>query len=223
MIGNYIFRQIDNFFLHIKINTANLPYWKLPRPHKSNRFSRLLRYVFEKPFIQKFVGFNLVSAMVVVPLMGQLASNTGYQEIPLNITVPEISQEVAPHVSTQEREFVTPVTSLKAITQGFQSGHPGYDLSSYLGHPVVAFTSGKVYKIESGEFGLGKYIVLDHGHNLYSVYAHLGSFSVKPGDHVITGQKIGEIGMTGYTTGPHLHFEVHDSGVAVNPGIYINQ
>lgn len=222
MIRGNLGSLVHNFFLHIEINTLNLPYWKLPRPHRANPVSKVLRFVFEKNWIRRLLGINLATAMILIPLSGQMANFT-LQEPTFEVSATDLAVgDVSTSVVTKPREFVSPVTDYRYVSQRFRSGHAGYDITSQIGAQVVAFTSGRVHQIESGTFGLGKYIVLDHGHGLVSVYGHLRSFDVRVGDHVKTGEKIGEVGMTGYTTGPHVHFEVHDSGRAVNPGVYLD-
>lgn len=215
----FIQSQIENFVLHIQINTINLPYWQLPRPHKAHPLSRVMRRIFERQSIQRLFGINLAAALMVSPFVGSLA-DMPYQEIPLNVVMPETVIDAS--ITTQPRTYEVPVERVRSVSQRFSGHHPGYDISSYVGDDIKALTSGQVARIENGTLGLGKYIILDHGHGLVSVYGHLQSFSVEIGDTVVTGQKVGEVGMTGYTTGPHVHFEIHDNGVAVNPGLYLS-
>ena len=222
MIRSTLRDLVNNFFLHIEINTINIPYRKLPRPYRANPISKLCRAIFEKPLIRRFFGANLVTAMMIVPLMTQ-NSSLPVQEPPLNVVVQLDSQdhEVMPSIVTQKREFVVPVDRLRYVSQRYKSGHPGFDLNSYISDPVKSFTSGVVQSVEDGTLGLGKYVVVDHGHGLYSVYAHLKSFDVHVGQVVSTGEKLGEVGMTGYTTGPHVHFEIHDTKGPVDPAEYL--
>jgi murein DD-endopeptidase MepM/ murein hydrolase activator NlpD len=65
--------------------------------------------------------------------------------------------------------------------------------------------------------GLGKLIEVNHGCGYKTIYAHLSRISVKRGQHLTRGELIGEVGNTGYSTGPHLHYEVHYQGRARNP------
>jgi murein DD-endopeptidase MepM/ murein hydrolase activator NlpD len=64
---------------------------------------------------------------------------------------------------------------------------------------------------------LGKRIVINHGGGFQTLYAHMNDFAVKNGDKVTRGQVIGTVGNTGVSAGPHLHYEVHKNGKAVNP------
>ncbi len=214
---------IFNFFLHIEVNTLNLEYTRqLKRPRRANLVSRALRIPFEKYSVRRVFGAQLAAAMLFAPLLGVREPQVNYEtpiNIPENYLVSAPDTEIS--LTTKDREFVLPVERLRYVGQYFRAGHLGYDLNSYVGDDVYAFSGGRVSLVESGIFGLGRYIVLDHGLGLISVYAHLQSFDVHIGQMVQTGQKIGEVGMTGNTTGPHLHFEVHDNGRAVNPARYL--
>jgi murein DD-endopeptidase MepM/ murein hydrolase activator NlpD len=99
---------------------------------------------------------------------------------------------------------------------GEKSFHEGIDFIAETGTTIVAAASGKV--IYAGEHpGYGKMVDIDHGNGLVSRYGHASKLLVKEGDLVMRGQKIAEIGSTGHSTGPHLHFEVRLNGVAQNP------
>jgi murein DD-endopeptidase MepM/ murein hydrolase activator NlpD len=69
--------------------------------------------------------------------------------------------------------------------------------------------------------GYGREIVLDHGHDMATVYGHLSSIVVMTGQHVLRGQVIGYVGQSGRATGPHLHYEVRVHKVPVNPHKYL--
>jgi len=94
--------------------------------------------------------------------------------------------------------------------------HAGIDLGTTHGQPVYASRAGVV--ITAGPWGgYGNAVVLDHGNGLSSVYAHLSQVTVRPGDLVVGLQQVGNIGSTGLSTGPHLHFEIRRNGTAVDP------
>lgn len=98
--------------------------------------------------------------------------------------------------------------------------HRGLDIGAAHGTPVKAPSDGLV--IFAGvDGGYGKVLVLDHGYGVKTRYAHLSEIAVKAGDHIKRGERIGAIGNTGRSTGPHLHYEVRINGVPENPRKFI--
>lgn len=90
--------------------------------------------------------------------------------------------------------------------------HNGVDFADSVGTPILAAGGGKVVGVGNcGKYAYGKWIAIDHGNGLITLYGHLSSQSVKRGDSVKEGKKIGLMGNTGYSTGPHLHFSVFSS------------
>jgi murein DD-endopeptidase MepM/ murein hydrolase activator NlpD len=98
--------------------------------------------------------------------------------------------------------------------------HTGIDIEAPYGTPVRAPADGEVSGASMGA-GYGRQVVLNHGHDLLTVYGHLSSVAVVPGQHVIRGQVIGYVGQSGRATGPHLHYEVRVHNVPVNPHKYL--
>ena len=103
--------------------------------------------------------------------------------------------------------------------------HKGVDMSTDYGVPVYATGDGIVEKIEQGKRrrGYGRQILINHKFGYKTRYAHLQKMFVKVGDKVQRGQLIGEVGSTGGSTGPHLHYEVIHLGRNVNPVNYFNR
>jgi murein DD-endopeptidase MepM/ murein hydrolase activator NlpD len=98
--------------------------------------------------------------------------------------------------------------------------HSGLDIDAPKGTPVRAAADGNVTDA-SMNAGYGREIILDHGHDVLTVYGHLSAMAVVPGQHVIRGQVIGYVGQSGRATGPHLHYEVRVHNVPVNPHKYL--
>lgn len=103
--------------------------------------------------------------------------------------------------------------------------HKGVDMSTDYGVPVYASGDGVVEKVSQGKRrrGYGRQILINHKFGYKTRYAHLQKMFVKPGDKVQRGQLIGEVGSTGGSTGPHLHYEVIYLGKQVNPVNYFNR
>jgi murein DD-endopeptidase MepM/ murein hydrolase activator NlpD len=98
--------------------------------------------------------------------------------------------------------------------------HSGIDIEAPSGTPVRATADGEVSGASTGA-GYGREVVLNHGHDVMTVYGHLSAIAVLPGQHVARGQVIGYVGQTGRATGPHLHYEVRVHNVPVNPHPYL--
>ncbi len=99
--------------------------------------------------------------------------------------------------------------------------HTGLDIAIRSGSTIAAAESGTVIKVVHGTTGYGKYLMVDHGGGYVTLYAHTSKIIVSKGQKVARGEKIAEVGSTGFSTGPHLHFEVRVNGTAVNPIGYI--
>jgi len=98
--------------------------------------------------------------------------------------------------------------------------HEGLDISNRVGTPVIAPANGIVSDV-GNDNAVGKCVVIFHGFGMTSRYGHLSKVLVKTGQRVKRGDKIAEVGMTGKTTGPHLHYIVKINGVPINPARYI--
>ena len=103
------------------------------------------------------------------------------------------------------------------ITQGYWDRHRAIDIGAWKGAPALAADSGYVVAAGWDDSGYGRKVVIDHGNGFQTLYAHLQVYYVEVGDSVAKGQQIGEVGSTGNSTGPHLHFEIHQNGVQRNP------
>ena len=108
-----------------------------------------------------------------------------------------------------------------SISQYFHAGHLALDIAAPYGATVVAAQAGVVTWAGWRNNGGGNVISIDHGNGMITVYNHLGSIWVSPGQYVGAGQGIGGVGCTGMCTGPHVHFEVIVNGVIDNPLRYL--
>ena len=132
------------------------------------------------------------------------------------------------------RRFLPTTTPVKNASLGSDYGfridpfngrrciHEGLDFTAAVGTPVYAAANGIVVG-NNFHSEYGNLIVIDHGMDLVTRYAHLSRTSVSIGQQVKQGQPLGAVGNTGRSSGAHLHFEVRSQGVALNPSVFLNQ
>lgn len=136
-------------------------------------------------------------------------------------SVPEILFK-EPFVIPVSGRLTTPYGYTRYVNGVFNSIHRAIDLAAPTGTPVLATNDGVVVLAEE-LYLTGNSIYLDHGMNLFSQYAHMSKLLVKTGDRVKAGDKIGEVGSTGFSTGPHLHFTFWIGNTATNPDRFLNR
>lgn len=100
--------------------------------------------------------------------------------------------------------------------------HTGIDIAGRKGDPITPFMPGTVAYAGEIFWGFGKHVVVDHGDNITSIYAHLDKINVKEGQDVKPGDVIGLEGSTGWSTGDHLHFQINVFGIPINPRVFLS-
>lgn len=189
--------------------------WIWPRTRKSHPLSKLLRPVFENKRSKRAVGILLV---FLISLSGLLVPRASAFETYPNGELVTLTAEV--EVNTQKG--IKPPLGDFSISQGYWLLHPAVDLVAPKGAPVYPVMAGKIEKVESDHFGYGNNIIVDHGNNLESRYAHLSQIEVGEGDKVTQETIIGRVGSTGWATGNHLHLEIRENGRYLNPKTYLH-
>lgn len=123
------------------------------------------------------------------------------------------------------RIITSPIGYRSAASTNYvgSTNHKGVDIGAYYGSNILAAKAGVVSIASYGwNGGYGNYVVILHGSNeSYTLYAHMSSILVTAGQQVSQGQVIGLVGSTGNSTGPHIHFEVHENGLLMNPLDYL--
>ncbi|MGN0243619.1 MAG: M23 family metallopeptidase [Lachnospiraceae bacterium] len=164
-------------------------------------------------------GTKFVTALVTY----EDGKEVGREVISSDIVEESVAKKVL--VGTKEnKSFITPVDNPNISSRfGPRWGrmHKGIDFSLPVGNPIYASRSGKV-SYAGWMSGYGYVITVDHGDNMQSRYAHLNKINVSVGQTVTQGECIAQSGNTGYSTGPHLHFEILKNGTQVNPESYLN-
>lgn len=124
--------------------------------------------------------------------------------------------------SLEKNPNILPVIGIISKRFSEEEEHNGIDFAATLHEPVFSTAAGKVTYVGNKD-DLGKTVEISHGNGLVTRYAHLSSYYVRKGNAVRKGETIGSIGMTGKTTGPHLHYEIVLNGKAVNPENYFTE
>ena len=160
-----------------------------------------------------------------------LTDNESYVQIN-NVHV-KIAELIAKDPSIIEsKDFISPLRTInwksvitsrfgKRILRGKINYHTGLDMGVVEGTAVSSIMSGKVIIARHGNTGYGNYIVINHGSGYISLYAHLSKIMINEGDFVQKGDVIGKSGNTGNSTGPHLHLEILENGLLVDPELYL--
>jgi murein DD-endopeptidase MepM/ murein hydrolase activator NlpD len=103
------------------------------------------------------------------------------------------------------------------ISTHYSTWHPGLDIAIGLGTPIRPILKGQVVAIEYGFWGLGHSVTVEHESGIRSTYGHMGRIYTKVGEQVTKSSNLGEVGMTGNTSGPHTHLEITLNGASINP------
>lgn len=152
---------------------------------------------------------------------GRKVASGSWIFVPLPRGIIGNSRNVSARVLLSNGKLKWPVPSRKNISSNFGrrwgKSHQGIDIPARVGSAVVAAADGVVVYSNNGIGGYGNLTVLAHQGGLFTVYAHAKVNHTREGDMVYQGQVIAEVGTTGRSTGPHLHFEVRYDSQAVDP------
>ena len=166
------------------------------------------------------VSNNILDKIIVEPANQHIIKNIilDYKPVPANSLAPMVSVSY----DYTCRSLLVPLLEFQHISRGFTRDHLGIDLVAPFSSIVTAADDGIILRTEFVE-GYGNMIDIQHDNNVVTRYAHLKAFStgVRPGKIVSIGDPIGKVGMSGHTTGPHLHFEVHVRDVEVDPSPWL--
>lgn len=157
-----------------------------------------------------------------------IEGGTKPEEAKPRITVPKnsgsrVGQFFSPSTTTEKGSgsgnLGWPARS-RRVNRGVVSGHIALDIDGDVGNPIFSADSGVVASAGWGR-GYGLHVIVNHGNGFQTLYAHMKTSYVKAGQSVDRGEALGEIGLTGWTTGAHVHFETRSGGRAINPWNYL--
>lgn len=181
------------------------------RPRAGHVLSRLVRPLVEKRRFRLILGANLVASILFVRALGPIGGAASFEPVEVAVLSPETLAVLT------ETTFRVPLAATLGYSQGFNRFHPGVDIRSPLGTEIYPAADGLVVEVEIGRVGYGHKVVVAHRDGLTTLYAHLNKVPVVVGDSVTKDTVLGTVGLTGWTTGPHLHFEVHGPEGLINP------
>lgn len=173
-------------------------------------------------FVLRIVAFIALGFVIINPAIEGAAIAQSYSPSTKNVEKSQIISSAIKDVQIQTsivagsvptRNWPVPRTYISTYYSGH---HPGIDIPNPYGMTVKAFEKGTVI-FAAWDGGYGKAVVIRHGGGMTTRYAHLSAINVRVGEVVGAGTTIGRVGNTGFSTGFHLHFEVHDSSGPLNP------
>jgi murein DD-endopeptidase MepM/ murein hydrolase activator NlpD len=185
-----------------------LPDKKPGRPG-SHPVSKFFRKAFESKKGRRIAGATITLILMFSGLLSNIAAaNEGLAADDTFIVSPD--SQIATKTSLNQ-----PLSGVFA--QGFNGLHKGVDLLAPVDTKIKPINGGRVVEVSFGRIGWGNTVVVEHEQGLKSRYAHMKDISVIEGQTVNKEISLGTVGMTGWTTGPHLHLETYQHGKAIDP------
>lgn len=172
--------------------------------------------IFNKQVFSRIFGLQLAGLATALSVVAYPTHAFDYNLALVNQG--EVSQEV---VLSTETQYKFPLEMTLGMSQGYHGLHPGIDLRAPKGTAVHSIAGGTIIEVEKMKVGYGHFVRIAHQGTVSSLYAHLDRVEVAPGQKVERGETIGTVGLTGWSTGYHLHFEVHQGEKSVNPMGYV--
>jgi hypothetical protein len=177
----------------------------------SSLLGERVRGALKKRWIHRGVGVGLVALVTTVVLIKNLSNIGGNTVLAANLTVAK------PVIDTITATTIQTPVNFEYESRGFSWFHTGADLADPTGTPVKPIMVGTVKAAIFDSFGYGNHVIVDHSDGVESLYGHLSKIDVTDGQKVDLATVIGEVGSTGFSTGPHLHLEIHQNGQLINP------
>jgi len=210
-------KSVLNQALLVPYTLFRLIFPKSLKKNQSHPVSKFLRTQLEKKTLQRKLGLGVTGLVLLANIMVKPTSALDMTNAP-DAVLPLPEETVV-----TETIFAKPLEG--RLCQGFHRWHPAIDICAPVGTPIHSIAAGEVVEATYSRLGWGNTIVVKHtlkGQEYWSRYAHLDKILVKVGQNLDRETIVGTIGMTGWTTGPHLHLELRlSNGQALNPLEYL--
>lgn len=187
---------------------------------------------FRKELKYVALTFLIILALPIIAVV--ILTNTGINIVSDKIATVNVETnkiEIKNPVTGEIVKTINPTVSWPAtgkITLEFgqmslyQLYHTGIDIANIVGTEITPLYEGTVTYAGEVSWGFGKHIIIDNGDNVSTIYAHLSKIFVYKGQKVSRGEVIGKMGTTGWSTGPHLHFQINIYGIPINPRVFLD-
>ena len=193
---------------NLDVNSLLPDLGKIRRVKKGSKISRVFRHIFENKKISRILGTNLALLTISTSFIPKPSHDFMENE--------ESGITKAPIVLITKRALRYPLETT-VVTQGYKFYHPGIDFDGVTGDPVYSIADGTVRAVQYSKYAYGNAVLVDHGNKITSLYAHLSEINVDERQKITNEEVIGKVGATGRAFGDHLHFEIRENGVPVNP------
>lgn len=167
---------------------------------------------------------TLILTQAGISLVSNALADYNPQQLVVDIHDP-LTGEVIDHV---DQSVAWPIQGRVSLEFGqsdlpYQPYHTGIDIAGPTGDPVIAFMDGTVTYADTVSWGFGRHVEMDNGHHITTIYGHLDTIdpNIHVGDIITAGTIIGTRGSTGWSTGPHLHFQINLFGIPVDPRTFL--
>ncbi|HHU19743.1 MAG TPA: M23 family metallopeptidase [Bacilli bacterium] len=166
------------------------------------------------------ISFTIILILIPIGLLFHYFS-INKELLTKNMALEENLLYIPTHWPTDPNKITSPFGPRNDPFNRSRAIHSGIDVRGKTGTPIYAAADGTV-QLAQYHGGYGNTIIINHSDRYETLYAHLSKISVEQGDQVLKGDVIGELGSTGRSTGPHLHYEIIKSEKAVDPEPYLN-
>lgn len=170
--------------------------------------------ILEKRIVSRVFGWQLAGVAMAFALVAYPTHAFNYDHV-------ADLQEAEQVVVRTTGQYQFPLERTMGVSQGFHLLHPGVDYRAPKGTNVYSVEAGVVIEVKAMAVGYGHFVRVAHGGTMSSLYAHLDKVEVVAGQKIARGTELGTVGTTGWSTGPHLHFEMYAGNKAINPASYV--